>query len=122
VPAHFNLTYQDRDLAKFGKLQGRWDLADATNQLPALVTFSDRADYQTAKLHNYRSGSEVMPGIVIKRITIEMTNDPVTRAIKRYLPWLAQFSRLNDEQKVLADAESRLSGDMFTRGEIRDEP
>lgn len=76
-------------------------------QYPMLVTFTDRDDPKSVKAvldMAYRENSKRMPediilkqdhfeelfgpGVKLKEITIEMTDDPVTLSIEKFLPWL----------------------------------
>jgi hypothetical protein len=89
VPSRFKLSIvKDSDLAKISKLQGRWVLAD--DELPELATFSDLADPNTAiVLRPNEFGQVLGGGVQFKRVSIELTDDPVTHSIESRLLWLA---------------------------------
>ena len=47
VPGHFNLSGNDKDLVKYPKLEGSWELWG--DQFPTLITFIDLNDPRTAR-------------------------------------------------------------------------
>jgi hypothetical protein len=66
---------------------GRRDLP--ARLIPTLVTFSDVNDPETARVIEPGEFETVFgPGYRFKRAWIEMTDDPVTRGIKKRLPFL----------------------------------
>lgn len=86
VAKHFNLSYEDRDLVKFPKLQGSW----IESELPTIITFTDLNDPKTARV--VLSFDEVFgPGARLGDVTIEMTGAPVTRGIEQKLPLLLTY-------------------------------
>ena len=86
VSEHFKLSYDDSDLPKFPRLQGRWELA--SGELPAFVTFSDLNDPKTARAVGVTEFESVFgPDVHFKGVWIEMTSDPVTRGIEKNLKW-----------------------------------
>lgn len=91
VPSHFKLSIvKDSDLEKFPKLKGHWDLVD--DELPQLATFSDLADPNTATVLRPNEFGQVLGGgVQFKRVSIELTDDPVTYSIEPRLPWLTGY-------------------------------
>ncbi|MBL8712983.1 MAG: hypothetical protein JNM12_08790 [Alphaproteobacteria bacterium] len=56
-----------------------------------LVTFSNLNDPTTARGVNYREMEKTFGSDVnIHEVTVEMTNDPITWGIEKWLPWLPQ--------------------------------
>lgn len=88
VAQHFRLSgVKNEDLARFPKLQGRWELPE--DQIPTLVTFADTNDPKSARVVGPGEFTEVLgPGVRLERVWIEMTDTPVTMSIERRLPWL----------------------------------
>lgn len=61
---------------------------------PMLVTFSDIADPASVKLVDPADlAASFGPGVKLKRITVEITDDPVTSGIEKRLGWLEGVGR-----------------------------
>ena len=87
VPHHFTLSYADRDLEKFPRLSGHWNLDG--KWLPTLVTFGDLNDPKSARVVHPDEFERVFgPGIQFGRVWVEMTSDPVTRGIEQKMRML----------------------------------
>lgn len=86
VSKHFKLSYEDSDLVKFPRLQGRWELP--SGELPALISFTNLNDPKTARAVGSTEFENVFdPEVHFKGVSIEMTSDPVTRGIEKNLKW-----------------------------------
>jgi hypothetical protein len=69
---------------------------------PVLVQFTDIKNPMSVKLVNPENTSASLgQGVKIKRNTIQMTDEPVTRGIEKRLPWLNDY----------ASRRARLNGD-----------
>lgn len=63
---------------------------------PIFVTFGDRGDPQSLKRVDPDNLSATFGnGVRLKRITVQLTDDPVTRQIRRYLPWIDRAEKFN---------------------------
>ena len=63
--------------------------ADLFDNYPIFVTFGNTNDPQSIRRVNPDSLSAVFgSGVHLKRITVQLTRDPVTREMKEYLPWI----------------------------------
>lgn len=92
VPKVFGLALQDRDLKRL--LHGRRELAG--EDIPTLVTFSDLNDPMTARIVRPEELPQVFGEEVrFIRAYVEMTTDPVSRAIEAKLRWLPHPQYLN---------------------------
>lgn len=61
---------------------------------PMLVTFTDIADPSSVKLVDPADlAASYGPGVKLKRITVEITDDPVTSGIEKRLGWLEAVGR-----------------------------
>lgn len=90
VPTHFNLSYDDKDLPKYSLLEGSWDLSE--KYLPTFVTFSNLNDPKTARVVKPEEFGQVFgSGTRLRKVTVEMTKDPVTRGLEKKLPWLSRM-------------------------------
>lgn len=101
------------------KMRGAHEIREA--HWPALVNFRDINDQTTVELVAPESG------VTIRRVTIEVTSDSVTRGIRRRLPWLRRLRRSDhpnlarvedgfDREHVATHLDSRaftLSGDEY---------
>jgi hypothetical protein len=59
---------------------------------PLLVTFADPADPTSVqRVDPANLAASFGPGVTLKRITVEVTKDPVTTGIEKRLGWLGQF-------------------------------
>jgi hypothetical protein len=61
--------------------------------LPALVLFADGNDPTSGRVVRPSSEGTLAPGVVLKRISLEIVDAPVTRKIDRVLPWWLQTNR-----------------------------
>ena len=124
VPAHFDLSYQWRDLIKFPFLSGHWEIDPAVeppDERPIFVTFSNLSDPKTVRLIQPDRFSEVFgPGVEPPTIIFEMTDAPVTRGIFRELPWLRDLRAVHIEDVQFPPgwdgSEISLTGNLFVRG------
>jgi hypothetical protein len=63
----------------------------AQSGYPMLVTFTDIADPASVKLADPADlAASYGPGVQLKRITVEITDDPVTSGIEKRLGWLTK--------------------------------
>lgn len=86
-------------------LQGRYDIArhavfirpipkesDRPTYYPILVTFADMADPKSVtKIDPDNMAARFGKGVKLKRITVERTDDAVTRGIEGRLAWLGEY-------------------------------
>lgn len=76
------------------------------SQYPLLVTFANIKDPKTVKKVGSNELSKVLgQGIVLKDITLEMTDESVWHEISKYLPWLDQI----ESQKVRLNGSSSVA-------------
>lgn len=77
---------------------------------PTLVTFTDPANPRTALVLDPEAlDKEFGNGTRLKRITVQITNDPVTRSIRNRLPWLNDKSLMtNPAWRELPDEIQRI--------------
>ncbi len=80
-----------RDIAPREGETATLDCATQSGWCPMLVTFADRSD-PTIVRQVYPSNLAVTfgPGVRLKAITVEITDDPVTSGIEKRLRWLPQ--------------------------------
>ncbi len=83
---------------------------------PRLVTFDDISDPATVKLVDPENLAAIFgPGVSLKRITLEITDEPVTKGeVEKALGWLEGIGgRMLDGQGISTiAAESRLANDL----------
>ncbi|MCK9908663.1 hypothetical protein MXD81_05955 [Microbacteriaceae bacterium K1510] len=78
--------------AKFPDLAGSWDLAE--DQFPTFITFDDVRNPATARIVVPSDFERVFgPATRLRRVRIEITNDPVTWSIQTHLPWWTDSGR-----------------------------
>lgn len=66
------------------------DTRHAIARFPTLVRFTDPANPRTVQVLDRRDLARSLgPGYRLRRIVVELTDDPVTSGIERRLPWLA---------------------------------
>jgi hypothetical protein len=115
VAKHFNLSYSDENLAKFPKLDGRWELMG--DELPTFLTFTDLNDPKTARVVRPDELETVFdPGVRFKRAFVEMVpagtwpfnvlgwpralaGEPVTRGIAKQIPEIIR--QLREQAKTM---------------------
>lgn len=83
--------FKNESFRTLSKSQGR--AAELTpDQYPMLVTFGDLNDPMTAKEVDPSNLSLALErSIRLKKISIELTNEPVTKKIEAKLPWLSSY-------------------------------
>lgn len=112
--ATVNAAIARRDIAELPRVaktsRRRWEPAppptDPAIDYPLLVTFGNIADPKTvAKVDPNDLAASFGPGVRLRRITVQMTDAPVTTGIEKRLGWLPQYydkmldgHRLNDSQ------------------------
>ena len=72
----------------------RWGsgLLRGDSAYPMLMTFEDLQDPESAvKVDPDDLAARFGEGVRLKQITVQMTNDPVSTGIERWLPWLDDF-------------------------------
>jgi len=87
--------------------------------LPVFVTFADLNNPKTARVVQPQAFPQVFgEGVRLQRVSIEITNAPVTRHIERQLPWLRDYrtSYLHGKPSCTANDLPCLQGSHFTRG------
>jgi hypothetical protein len=86
IPAHFNLSYDDKDLRKYSRLTGRWKLEaglSGASGLPTFLTFINPNDPKSAyTLSPGEFGQAFGAKVHLKNVWIEMTTDPVTSGLR----------------------------------------
>lgn len=109
---------KDKDGSKgIGRLSTqRGVMPVAPRDLVALATFRDNLDPRTAReLRPDNLAAAFGPGVRLKRVTIEVTSDPISTGITRILPWL-----LNDNNYIDGGMSTATSvgfhTDQFVRG------
>jgi hypothetical protein len=120
VPAHFGLSTVRAEWSKYPRTPDRWDVR--ADRMPTFVTFLDVNDPKSARLLRPSDfGAVLGPGVHLRRVWIEMTNDPVTRGIFQRLPWLRGFRGHSGGQfePDWSTPERNLTFNMFTVGAIR---
>ena len=104
------------DLRKIARLTGR--LVLEPKYLPFLVRFLDPSDPRTIEqVDPSNLAATFGPGVALKPVTIEITTDPITRGIEKYLPWMAgpQLGRLDGSTGKQSTLASQLSSYDFKR-------
>lgn len=73
---------------------GSQEIELSLDALPAFAGFRDRNNPESGFLIAARDfASPVGADVVLKRAAIEVSNDPVTRGIEKFLPWMAARKR-----------------------------
>jgi hypothetical protein len=86
VPRTFGVSGGLENLPKLQTLHGSRELTGKF--MPTLITFGNLTDPKSARVVVPDQFEQVFgPGVHLKRVWIEMTDDPVTRGIERDLPW-----------------------------------
>lgn len=79
-------------LPEIEKFRGTADVP--RDRYPLLVTFADIADPKTVqKVDPDNLAASFGPGVSLKRITLEITDEKVTQKIETLLPWLEKVGR-----------------------------
>ena len=99
---------------------------DASSAYPMLVTFGDLADSKSVKQvdPDYLAAT-FGKGVKLKRITVEMTDAPVTVGIEKRLMWLPNYyDKMLDGQTInTIDARNRFANDLsqgdFSKGALQ---
>ena len=63
------------------------------DEYPLLVRFADAADPRSIETLWLGESGELEPGIQIREIRIEITDDEITEGLRRRLPWLTALDR-----------------------------
>jgi hypothetical protein len=123
---YFGVHYEwagDRNpgLEALARSRGAKTLAMA--DLPELVTFPDPANPKTVMAVDPKDLQATLgPGITWRRMTIEITDDPVTTGIEQKLPWLTKvYSTMLDGRRPGQGHDQILaaklnSGDFLSKG------
>lgn len=78
-----------RDIASREGEMTTLNCAKYPDRCPMLVTFADESDPASVrKVDPARLSEEFGPGVFLKAITVEITDDPVTTGIEQRLTWL----------------------------------
>jgi len=109
---------RNSDLGRLERLRGARELP--TNDLPRLVTFANAAAPRTVAQVNPRDlAASFGPGTRLRRATIEVTGDWVTRgAVERALPWLREMTNYLDGRDV---SSGRTLANTLTRSDFKRE-
>src|SRR5262249_13499521 len=85
------LRQNDNTFKRVRAARGRGPITLTYKLYPRLLRFRDIKDPATAELvdPDYLAKS-FGPGFRLVRVTIEITNEPVTRGIRKILPWLSR--------------------------------
>ncbi len=89
------------------------------SHFPILVTFADTRDPMTVKkMHtNYLAGT-FGPGVSLKRITLELSDEPVTEGnVEQVLEWLRTGEDKRIDSGSIASIDLDLSSEMVVTGE-----
>lgn len=84
---------------------------EPTSQYPLLVRFADPATPETVEVVAPDALDRAFgPGVRLKRITVEITDEPVSTGVRTKLPWLEAVGRdrgtlIPDPPRRLADAQ-----------------
>ena len=100
------------------------DLTDNAQRLPMLVRFKDINDPKSVERVDPSNLAAIYgEGVSLKSVTIEITDEPITTGIEKYLSWLGgYYDKMFDGQRFeIATATNRFanstnSGDFSTRG------
>jgi hypothetical protein len=66
----------------------------ANSDIPMLVTFDDIRNPLSVRVVEPENFGQVFgDGVKLESVTIELTNDPITRGIEEKLPWLEQLAK-----------------------------
>jgi hypothetical protein len=85
VPRLFPISYGPEDLPKLATLRGRRALPE--RQFPTFVTFADLNEAASVRVVQPNDFANAFrPGVHIKSVWLEMTDDPVTRQIEARMP------------------------------------
>jgi hypothetical protein len=87
-----------QQIPHFKPVENQWQKPDAPerNQWPMLVTFTDIRDPKSvAKVDPDHLDATFGKGVSLKRITVQITDDPVTGGIEKRLGWLGDYHRRN---------------------------
>ena len=87
VPSHFKLNlFEDRSLAQLPTLHGRWELAQ--DEFPTFISFEQPDDPKSARRVSENEAVQISgQRIRLRGVTIEITDDQVTRGIENRLGW-----------------------------------
>jgi hypothetical protein len=116
-------------LAKVTRMRGERTIT--ANELPDLVTFADMDDPNTVtEVDPNDLQATLGPGISWNEITLEITDEPITKGIEQKLPWIPYYycamldgARYHDKTTLantLSTADFEESGEAGTR--IRQKP
>ena len=102
-------------------------LVNSGDALPMLVQFRDIRDPMSVeKVDPTNLAGKFGPGVALKRIVIETTDDPVTTGIEKRLGWLSDFAmrkaRLNGSTSVAIssnDLSDNLESGSFSVGIVK---
>jgi len=79
----------------------------SVDDLPQLLAFADLSKSDSAKYVEPRNLSpQLGVNVLIKKITIEVTDDPITKGIENKIPWLKSYAKNNWDS--FTDYEHRL--------------
>lgn len=109
---------RNSDLGRLERLRGARELS--TYDLPRLVTFADAAAPRTVAQVDPRDlAASFGPGTRLRRATIEVTSDRVTRGdVERALPWLRGVTSYLDGRNV---SSGRTLANTLTRSDFKRE-
>jgi hypothetical protein len=82
------------EMAMRFKERCRRPLRITTADLPDLVTFADVQDPKSVMLVDANNLSATLgPGVSWRSMTLEATDDPLTKGIDEFLPWMREYQR-----------------------------
>ncbi|WP_259673199.1 hypothetical protein [Rhizobium sp. NZLR4b] len=113
-----SLTSSDFDQLRAAK--GRQPYNVDNSQLPTFVAFADERDAKTVyEIDPAKLGTR-FPGVVFKRLDIEITDEPLTAKLRMRLPWLNSSKRVfqSDPPGHLRPVGERPIGFVLTKNDF----
>jgi len=112
VPNLFNVQFEN--WATLSDMRGTKEVP--LSKLPTFVTFSDLGDPNTARVVSPHEFEKVFgPDVHLKRVTIEMLGEGVTRKIKEKISWIGNYTLETIFERKLREPE-RGQGPSMTPG------
>lgn len=87
----YDLPVDFKSIPAVEKQRGTRELKGAL--LPALILFADGNDPASGRVVRPSSDGTLEPGLILKKISLEIVDSPATRQIKSVLPWWLHANR-----------------------------
>jgi hypothetical protein len=112
VPVLFNVPIER--WPELGDMRGTREVP--ASQMPTFVTFADLNNPESARVVRLEDFEKVFgAGVVLRRVTVEMTNESVTYKIVIKLPWLSHVERYRTVPTNPFSNTLRFGRPLFTR-------